>query len=459
VPIVVILKPKLIVHLYFNFKPIKQKMKRNLISFFLLLAMNFAGMSQTVKVQVYSEILKQKIQSIGGNYCQANYTDNAWDAIGEATLKDFKPGYVRLALPLEFRRVDYAAYKGSKIVEQPAVITLLETMKRMKTEFGVTNFTISVWRVANELVSNPEKESQRRIKPEKYDELIDQIEAFLLTAKNKYGVEADYFSFNESDGGYQVIFSPAETIAFFKKAGERFRKAGLKTKFLWADTAQTLGTVEFATMIAADSTIWKYLGPLCFHSWWSENIPDSEFERIAAFAKAWNKPVWCSELGFDAMAWKIKGMNESWDYAFRFAKISHRMMKYAEVEVSMYWTWQNNYGIMSGDTKTKYPSYYVTRHFTDFLNSGTQIIQSISSDPEILVICGNNKNGEKVLQIINLKKEKVSIEIDSFNKVLTKSVITTQNKIWEEGSVKVKTANKKMIAEIHPESLNTLVFK
>lgn len=135
------------------------------------------------------------------------------------------------------------------------------------------------------------------------------------------------------------------------------------------------------------------------------------------------------------------------------------MMKYAEVEVSLYWTWQNNYGIMSGDTKTKYPSYYVTRHFTDFLNSGTQIIQSISSDPEILVICGNNKNGETVLQVINLKKEKVSIEIDGFNKVVSKSVTTTQNKIWEEDSVKVKTANKKMTAEIHPESLNTLVFK
>jgi hypothetical protein len=73
-------------------------------------------------------------------------------------------------------------------------------------------------------------------------------------------------------------------------------------------------------MIAADSTIWKYLGPLCFHSWWSEKIPDSEFERIAGYAKAWNRPVWCSELGFDAMSWRTKGMNESWDYAFPFCQ-------------------------------------------------------------------------------------------------------------------------------------------
>jgi hypothetical protein len=104
-------------------------------------------------------------------------------------------------------------------------------------------------------------------------------------------------------------------------------------------------------------------------------------------------------------------MNESWDYAFRFAKISHRIFKYAEVEVSMYWTWQDNYGIMSADAKTKYPSYFVTRHYTDFLNSGTQILHSISSDPEILSIAGINSEGKNVLQIINLKNKKVNIEL------------------------------------------------
>lgn len=433
-------------------------MKKLILSIFLILVINCIGFSQNIKVQVYPEIQKQKIESIGGNYCQANYTNDAWDAIGEATLADFKPSHVRLALPLEFRELNYSAYKGNKIVDEPSVITLLESMKRMKSEFGVSNFTISVWRVADELVSNPENKSQRRIKPEKYDELIDMIETFLLTAKNKYGVEADYFSFNESDGGYQVIFSPEETIAFFKKAGERFRKAGLKTKFLWADTAQTKGTVEFATMIAADSTIWKYLGPLCFHSWWSENIPNSEFERIANFAKAWDKPVWCSELGFDAMAWKIKGMNKSWDYAFRFAKISHRMMKYAEVEVSMYWTWQNNYGIMSADTKTKHPSYFVTRHYTDFLNNGTQILQSISSDPEILSICGTNKNGKNVLQIINLKDKKVSVEINGISGNLSKSVSTTEKENWKENNISVKNMGEKAVFELQAQSMNTLVF-
>lgn len=410
--------------------------------------------AQNVKIKIYPELLKQKIVSIGGNYCQANYTGNAWDAIGEATLRDFKPDYVRVALPLQFENLDYNVYSGEKINNQPAVVSLLESMKRMKTEFGVTNFTVSVWRVPNELVENPERRDKRRIKADKYEEVIDMIAAFLLKAKNDYGVEADYFSFNESDGGYMTIFSPEETIRFFKMAGERFKKAGLKTKFLWADTAQTLGTVEFATMIAADSTIWKHLGPLCFHSWWSEKIADSEFERIAAFAKAWNKPVWCSELGFDAMSWRIKGMNETWDYALRFAKINHRMTKFAEVEVSMYWTWQNNYAIMSADTKTKYPSYYVTKHYTDFLNAGTQIIHSTSNDPEILSICGKNSQGETILQVINLKNEIVTVETEGITSKATQHVSTTEHELWV-----VNPDKNGNISQLHPKSVNTFVYK
>ncbi|MDD4227643.1 MAG: hypothetical protein PHU98_14800, partial [Mariniphaga sp.] len=282
-------------------------MKRFTLLFLILtLLSRVTGYTQTT-IKVFPEIKRQKITSIGGNYCQANYTSHAWDAIGEVTLKEFSPSHVRLALPLQFRGVEYASYKGEKINEQPVVITLLEAMKRMKEEFGVSNFTISVWQVPDELVENPKQNSKRVMKVDKYDEVIDMITAFLLKAKKDYGVEADYFSFNESDGGYSVLLSPEATIRFFKMAGKRFRESGLKTKFLWADTHQTKGTVEFATMVAGDSTIWKYLGPLCFHSWWSESIPDNELERIAGLAQAWNKEVWCSELGLDAMAHRERG--------------------------------------------------------------------------------------------------------------------------------------------------------
>ncbi|MDP4290987.1 MAG: glycosyl hydrolase [Bacteroidota bacterium] len=413
---------------------------------------------EKVTVKVFPDIKRQIIQSIGGDYCMARYSNNAWDAIGGQTLKEFRPGCVRVALPMQFKKEPYGNFKGDLITKQPLVITLFETMRRMKNEFGVKQFIVSVWDVPDELVQDPARSAQREIKPQAYDEMLDMLVAFLVKAKRDYGVEADYFSFNESDGGYQVRFSPQATIAFIKKAMERFKAAGLKTKFLLADTAQTKGTVEFATMIMADSTIWKDLGPLCFHSWWSERVPDVEFERIAAFAKAWNKPVWCDELGFDAMAYKVKGMFQSWDYALRLARVANRTLKYAQAEATMYWTWQNDYSIMSTDLKTMYPSYYVTRHLTDFMNTGTQIVHSVSSDPEVLVISGIHDTGTQVMQLINMKKIPVTVDIQGYGSQIIDMVTTTEVNNWQVQKNVTKSKKGHVLIQLKAESVNTLIL-
>jgi len=414
--------------------------------------------AQKSTVQIFPEVKRQIIQAIGGNYCQSTYTEHASDAIGNETLREFRPNHVRVALPMRMRKTPFKDYRGKNFTSQPIVIEVLDELKRMKNEFGVKNFTMSVWDLPDEFMVDPSKKAQRVIKPESYDEVIQMLTDFFVKAKNEYGVEVDQFSFNESDGGYQIIFSPEATIAFIKKAGLKFEEAGLKTKFLLADTAQTKGTVEFATQIMADPSIWKYIGPLCFHSWWSENMPDNEFERVAGFGKAWNKEVWCSELGFDAMSWKIKDMNKSWDYALRFAKISHRMMKFAEVEVSLYWTWQNNYEIMSTDLKDKYPSYYMTRHQVDFLNTGTQIVNSISSNPEVLSIGAIRPDGKRVVQLINMKKEAVIVELSGFDSQAIDATVTTQANNWEILKNVSKSKNGKSELLLKAESVNTFVF-
>ena len=415
--------------------------------------------AQNASVRIYSEIKQQVIQSIGGNYCQANYSPHASDAIGDETLREFRPAYVRVALPMRLRNIKFENYRGEKYIRQPIVVEVLEELARMKKDFGVQNFTISVWDIPDECVVDPSKKQQRVIKPEAYDEIIQMLTDVFLKAKNDYNVEIDQFSFNESDGGYQIIFSPEAIIEFIKKAGAKFEQAGLKTKFLLADTSQTKGTVEFATRILANPEIEKYLGPLCFHCWWSENIPDAEFERIAGLAKAWNKEVWCSELGFDAMAWRIKDMNKSWDYGLRFARIAHRIMKYAKVEVSLYWTWQNNYAIMSPDLKEKYPSYFVTRHYVDFLNTGTQIVQSVSSDPELLTLSGISSDGEKVLQLINMKKEPMTVDVSGFESAHVDAIATTESNLWKTFKNVASTNNGKTELHLAPSSINTFIFK
>ncbi|HET6559257.1 MAG TPA: glycoside hydrolase family 30 beta sandwich domain-containing protein [Prolixibacteraceae bacterium] len=430
----------------------------NIILLTVLIAFSGVAQAQKATLEIFPQVKRQIIKSVGGNYCQSTYTAHAADAIGNETLREFKPTHVRVALPMKLRNKSLQDYRGANYTKQPLVVEVLDELKMMKNQFGVKNFTLSVWDVPDDFIVDPARDAQRVIKPEAYDEVIQMVTDFFVKAKNDYGVEVDYFSFNESNGGYQIIFTPEETIAFIKKAGKKFAEAGLKTKFLLADTSQTKGTVEFATQIMADPSIYSYLGPLAFHCWWSEDMPDNEFERVAAFGKAYNKEVWCSELGFDAMSWKIKGMNESWDYALRFAKISHRMLKYAEVEVSLYWTWQNNYAIMSADTKQKYPSYYVTRHQVDFMNTGTQVVHSMISDPELLAVAGIRPDGKRVLQLINMKKEDATLEVAGFDAKTIDVFTTTEANNWETLKDVSHSHNGKAELKVKAQSVNTFVF-
>lgn len=408
-------------------------------------------------VTILPDNKKQIIRSIGGNYPQANNTAEVWDPIGRNTMEQFKPTHVRLALPLRFYGLSYQNYKGRKIIEHPRVVALLQSMRDMKQDYRVVNFTVSIFQVANELVENPEDQNKRRIKPDKYGEVVDMIEAFLLEAKNSYRVEVDYVSFNESNGGYTTLFTPEETIVFIKMAGQRFENLGLKTIFLWGDTSSTKSTVPFASAIAADPDVVKYLGPLSFHSWWSESEPNSVFEEVQNLAKIYNRPVWCTELGHDAVAHQTPGYNLNWDYAFRFAKISHRVFKYSGTEVFLFWTWQKGYEIMSVDTLTKYPVYYLTRHQTDFLNK-VQLVESQSSDAEILSLSGFTEDNKLVIQLINLKPKPVTIRLNNVTGTTGQMVVSTESNLWEQMNITFAPTSNGILLRLKPQSVNTLVM-
>ena len=260
------------------------------------------------------------------------------------------------------------------------------------------------------MVSNPQDRAQRRIKPELYNEAAESIASFLLKAKNDYGVRIDNFSFNEATGGYQIIFSPEEIIAFIKIAGPYFRSLGLKTKFLTADSHQTKGTVDYATPLLNEPAIRKYLGPLSYHSWWSEDMDNKEFERIDSLGKAHHKDIWCTEVGYDAMAWRQPNVFPSWDYAWRYAKIMLRVLNYSGASVTQYWTYENNYPIIGKDLNP-YPVYYVTDRLSKNLPQGTSIIKSISDDEAVWVLAARKGSRHYFLEILNTTSLEKTIKI------------------------------------------------
>ena len=96
-----------------------------------------------VNITVFPAQKAQKIQSIGGNYCQATYTNDARDTIGILTLKNLQPKYVRVPIPLKHwepvndnespNSINYAAFKDDSVVH-----TLFLFLQEMKEKYGST---------------------------------------------------------------------------------------------------------------------------------------------------------------------------------------------------------------------------------------------------------------------------------------------------------------------------------
>lgn len=135
----------------------------------------------------------------------------------------------------------------------------------------------------------------------KIGEISESIASFFVYAKQHYGLEADFFSFNESDYGVEV-FQTSEDHAFQLKAiGLCLASKGLKTKLLIGDTgAGTARANRIMSVIEQDPELHKYAGAVSFHTY--HGVTTSDLEAWARSAAATNLPIMDAEGGSNSAA-------------------------------------------------------------------------------------------------------------------------------------------------------------
>ena len=191
-----------------------------------------------------------------------------------------------------------------------------------------------------------------------------------------------------------MSFTSAQEEDFIAQAGPMFAQLGLAytPKFLVGETDNPSHLVAYATPILADPRDAPYLGPISYHAWGSLGYAPSVFSGIVALANQYNKPIWCTELGYDPFAF-----NESpapfptWTFAIDTAETYYISMKEAQTTVDLYWEMQNDYALLGTNPTVLYPSYYVIQSLMqNFVpgsvmvaaNSGTTSVESMAAkDP------------------------------------------------------------------------------
>jgi O-glycosyl hydrolase len=320
---------------------------------------------------------QQTMLGLGGNFCQPRYgSSEPMDGVGEVVLKNLKVTNGRVGIPLNTWHPKPGVFEPKGQAEAS-----MKAMARLK-KLGMP-VTASVWEPGRWLIGGQPEEQGGVLPLAKYPQCIEGIVEYFKYAKRNFGVEADYFSFNEPDYGVNFKFTSEGMIEFIRQCGAAFQRAGLKTKFLVGDTANGGNFYDFSKPILADRSIAAYLGPLSFHSWDALHASEVAYGKIKELGKQYKKDVWCMEAGHDPQLWQQDNPWAPWDNALRTVMAYERTVRLTGATSMAYWTYQNNYTVVDPKTLQPYAIMKVLKQLEDVMGQGAQILPLELSSPDL----------------------------------------------------------------------------
>lgn len=294
-------------------------------------------------------------------------------------LENLNVVHARVGLPLNHWMPEPGTYAESG----PAQASL-EALQKL-SQRGIPT-VVSVWEPPVWMIGGSAEQGGRELPLHRYGDCVRGVVAYLELAKEKYGAEPAYFSFNEPDLGVNVKMSPQQMATFIRVAGRAFADAGLKTKFLVGDTARGATLVDYARPLLEDKSLAPYLGPLAFHNWDALATSDATYNHIRQLGTEFGKEVWCLEAGHDAELWRRPHQWETWDNALLLAVAYAKTVRTSGARLMNYWTHEDDYPLVSADGTRPFPAFEVIRLLERVLPPGSNVVDTLSESPDIEVV-------------------------------------------------------------------------
>ena len=346
---------------------------------------------------------RQTIEDVGGGNFIHTFSGvtAGLDAIGRFNLDGIGPRHVRLRMALEDwepqnddgdpNRVSPGGFHDDGF-NHGAFLLAREAAARD------IELTASIWDVPGWMVTNPGSDRNRKIPPSLYPELAESMAEWLRTARDVYGADVSYVSFNEADIGVNVSLVPAEYAALVAEVGSRLRARGLPAKWLLGDCSNMASCVAYARPIWEDPAARPYLGVFAFHSW-DSSATDGALSGLYDFGRSTGLPIRATEGGWDASLWQRPEQFPSWTNALRLATIYTRVLKLTGASTLQYWQMLGrDYNVNDGSAG--YPAFQVLREMQQQIPAGSQIVET-AGDRGLLYAVAARDGGELVVYLVN----------------------------------------------------------
>ena len=232
---------------------------------------------------------------------------------------------------------------------------------------------------------------------------------WLLYARDVYGVEVDYISFNEPILGVSTALTSQEQREMISQTGARFDVLGLKTKWLLGDCAGFGSCLNYAKLIYDDQELKPHLGPMAVHSWDALDVKSSGMTKIADFVQAEGLDLWVTEGGWDPFLYTRSEEFPSWNNALRLSAVYNRVLQLSRASVVMYWEFLGD-DYSTNDGVRPYPVLDILQQFTQVFPPGTSILETGVNTPQVYAVAGQTPDGY-VLHIVHTGDTAQSIEV------------------------------------------------
>ncbi len=185
-----------------------------------------------------------------------------------------------------------------------------------------------------------------QLDPRKKEKIYKSITDYLVYLKQEYGVEAAMYSFNESDLGIDVLFTPKEHAAFIKELGAYMASRGLSTKLLLGDNSDAT-TFDFIVPAMEDPETYPFIGAVSFHSW--RGCDDATLRKWADASRRLNVPLIVGEGSTDAAAWRYPQIFGESTFALYEINLYMRICAICQPLSILQWQLTSDYSLLLGD--------------------------------------------------------------------------------------------------------------
>lgn len=185
-----------------------------------------------------------------------------------------------------------------------------------------------------------------RLEPAQKKRIYDSMASYLVFLKEEYGVEADYFSFNESDIGIDVLHTPQEHCDFIKEFGAKLASLNLPCKMLLGDNSDAT-TIDFIKPALADKEAHRYIGAVSFHSW--RGCDNATLKAWREAAQSINVPLLVGEGSTDAAAHRYNAIFKESTFALYEINLYTRLCAISQPISILQWQLTADYSLLSGN--------------------------------------------------------------------------------------------------------------